>query len=56
LAICRKEYVKEVLREEIGELSALDEEVVESLRRSGHLGLARRYSLTCNNVAAVVER
>jgi uncharacterized membrane protein len=30
---CRKEYVKEVLQEEIGELSALDEEVVESLRQ-----------------------
>jgi uncharacterized membrane protein len=29
----RKEYVKEVLHEEIGELSALDEEVVESLRQ-----------------------
>src|SRR5204863_3556542 len=29
----RKEYVKEVLQEEIGELSALDEEVVESLRQ-----------------------
>ena len=30
---CRKEYVKKVLQEEIGELSALDEEVVESLRQ-----------------------
>jgi uncharacterized membrane protein len=30
---CRKEYVKEVLQDEIGELSALDEEVVESLRQ-----------------------
>jgi uncharacterized membrane protein len=29
---CRKEYVKEVLQDEIGELSALDNEVVESLR------------------------
>lgn len=29
----RKEYVKEVLQEEIGELSALDEEVIESLRQ-----------------------
>ncbi len=29
----RKEYVKEVLHEEIGELSALDEEVIESLRQ-----------------------
>jgi uncharacterized membrane protein len=29
----RKEYVKKVLQEEIGELSALDEEVVESLRQ-----------------------
>ena len=28
----RQQYVKEVLREEIGELSALDHEVVESLR------------------------
>jgi uncharacterized membrane protein len=30
---CRKEYVKEVLQEEIGELSTLDHEVVESLRQ-----------------------
>src|ERR1700736_1312213 len=30
---CRKEYVKEVLQDELGELSALDEEVVESLRQ-----------------------
>jgi uncharacterized membrane protein len=30
---CRKEYVKEVLQDEIGELSALDHEVVESLRQ-----------------------
>jgi uncharacterized membrane protein len=30
---CRKEYVKEVLQDEIGELSALDDEVVESLRQ-----------------------
>src|SRR5207237_2526342 len=30
---CRKEYVKEVLQDEIGERSALDEEVVESLRQ-----------------------
>src|SRR5712675_2303160 len=30
---CRKEYVKEVLQEEIGELSALDEEVIESLEQ-----------------------
>ncbi len=30
---CRKEYVKEVLEDEIGELSALDHEVVESLRQ-----------------------
>jgi uncharacterized membrane protein len=29
----RKEYVKEVLQEEIGELSALDHEVIESLRQ-----------------------
>jgi len=29
----RKEYVKDVLQDEIGELSALDEEVVESLRQ-----------------------
>jgi uncharacterized membrane protein len=29
----RKEYVKEVLQEEIGELSTLDNEVVESLRQ-----------------------
>src|SRR5881394_3919127 len=29
----RKEYVKEVLHEEIGELSALDQEVVESLQQ-----------------------
>ena len=28
----RKNYVKEVLEEEIGELSALDQEVIESLR------------------------
>jgi uncharacterized membrane protein len=32
LADARQEYVKEVLREELGELSALDHEVVESLR------------------------
>ena len=30
---CRKEYVKEVLQDEIGELSTLDNEVVESLRQ-----------------------
>jgi len=30
---CRKEYVKEVLQDEIGELSTLDDEVVESLRQ-----------------------
>ncbi|MEP6603184.1 MAG: DUF1003 domain-containing protein [Spartobacteria bacterium] len=30
---CRKEYVKEVLQDEIGELSTLDHEVVESLRQ-----------------------
>src|SRR5712675_3012723 len=30
---CRKEYVKEVLQEEIGELSALDQEVIESLEQ-----------------------
>ena len=29
----RKDYVKEVLQDEIGELSSLDEEVVESLRQ-----------------------
>jgi len=29
----RKEYVKEVLEEEIGELSALDQEVIESLQQ-----------------------
>ena len=29
---CRRDYVKEVLEEELGELSALDQEVVESLR------------------------
>jgi len=29
----RKEYVKEVLQEEIGELSALDQEVIESLQQ-----------------------
>src|SRR5881275_1220417 len=29
---CRRDYVKEVLQEELGELSALDQEVVESLR------------------------
>src|SRR6202795_2363374 len=28
----RRDYVKEVLQDEIGELSALDEEVIESLR------------------------
>ena len=32
LADARQEYVKEVLREELGELSVLDREVVESLR------------------------
>jgi hypothetical protein len=29
----RKEYVKEVLEDEIGELSALDQEVIESLEQ-----------------------
>ena len=29
---CRRDYVKEVLQEELGELTALDHEVVESLR------------------------
>ena len=29
---CRRDYVKEVLQEELGELTALDQEVVESLR------------------------
>src|SRR5438128_8159510 len=29
----RKDYVREVLQEEIGELSALDQEVIESLRQ-----------------------
>src|SRR5258708_4213571 len=29
----RKDYVKEVLQEEIGELSALDQEVIESLHQ-----------------------
>jgi uncharacterized membrane protein len=29
---CRRDYVKEVLQDELGELSALDQEVVESLR------------------------
>lgn len=29
---CRKDFVKEVLQEELGELTALDHEVVESLR------------------------
>ncbi|HEY2125428.1 MAG TPA: DUF1003 domain-containing protein [Chthoniobacterales bacterium] len=33
LGNARKEYVKEVLKDEIGELSSLDEEVVESLRQ-----------------------
>ena len=33
LGDARKEYVKEVLKDEIGELSSLDEEVVESLRQ-----------------------
>jgi uncharacterized membrane protein len=29
---CRRDYVKDVLQEELGELTALDQEVVESLR------------------------
>src|SRR6266705_2352927 len=29
----RKDYVKEVLQDEIGELSALDQEVIESLQQ-----------------------
>jgi uncharacterized membrane protein len=33
LGNARKQYVKEVLQEELGELSSLDEEVVESLRQ-----------------------
>jgi uncharacterized membrane protein len=33
LGAFRKEYVKEVLEEEIGELSALDQEVIESLQQ-----------------------
>jgi uncharacterized membrane protein len=32
LGIFRRDYVKEVLEDEVGELSALDQEVVESLR------------------------
>jgi uncharacterized membrane protein len=32
LGVFRRDYVKEVLEDEIGELSALDQEVVESLR------------------------
>ena len=33
LGICRRDYVKEVLQDEIGELSALDHEVIESLQQ-----------------------
>ena len=33
LGAFRKDYVKEVLEEEIGELSALDQEVIESLQQ-----------------------
>lgn len=33
LGVFRKDYVKEVLQEEIGELSALDNEVIESLQQ-----------------------
>jgi uncharacterized membrane protein len=33
LGICRRDYVKEVLQDEIGELSALDNEVIESLQQ-----------------------
>src|SRR6266403_444240 len=33
----RKEYVKDVLQEEIGELSALDQEVIESLQQYENL-------------------
>jgi len=34
LADCRKDYVKELLQDEIGELSDLDNEVIESLRQN----------------------
>jgi len=33
LGICRRDYVKEVLQDEIGELSALDHEVIASLQQ-----------------------
>ena len=33
IGTCRKNYVREVLEEELGELTALDQEVVESLRQ-----------------------
>jgi uncharacterized membrane protein len=33
LGDCRKEYIKEVLQDELGELTSLDQEVVESLRQ-----------------------
>jgi uncharacterized membrane protein len=44
---CRKEYVKEVLQEEIGELTALDEEVVESLRQ---------HEIVSSNIESQFER
>lgn len=33
IGVCRKDYVREVLEDELGELTALDQEVVESLRQ-----------------------
>src|SRR6266480_3449751 len=43
----RKEYVKEVLQEEIGELSALDHEVIESLQQ---------HEILASNIAEQFER
>jgi uncharacterized membrane protein len=43
----RKDYVKEVLQEEIGELSALDQEVIESLHQ---------HEILASNIAEQFER
>ena len=47
LARFRKDYLKEALEEEIGELSALDQEVVESLQR---------HEILTENIEAQFER
>ena len=45
----RKDYVKEVLEDEIGELSALDQEVIESLEQHEILSATSAASLKGNS-------